>query len=280
MHPRLIATRLMLAFALSGAMTGCAPELGNPWFLALPDVPGDPDATAWPSDQPIGLRHDAGSERDGQLEADAVDASTPEDGRSAPADSPDGRTQDVGPEDAAHAEDAPSLPEDRPQPTDAVDAGHPADAPAAPDVVAAQDAGGPDGAADGSPDVPADTGVDVAADVPSVLVDAGSDAGTEDRPQADVVDVPVSCASGTEHCGATCFDLRTSLENCGVCGRACGAGEVCTEGRCHDIPCGTAQGWYLCSGTCVDVSRNDAHCGRCGSPCGAGFHCRMGLCGG
>jgi hypothetical protein len=292
MRPRLLAARLMLAFALSRAVTGCAPELGNPWLLVAPDVPGDPDAPAWPSDQPVGLRRDAGSDQDGQIEADAADASTPTDGGPGPSDSPEVSVLDVSREDAPLGVDVLPAPEDRSQPADVADVtdvadatdAHDAGAPS-PDVAGPQDAGVRDAPADLSPDAVDAGGAADAPDAPDVTdvrdvgADVGVDAGVEDRPQPDVVDVPVSCGTGTERCGATCADIRTSVEHCGVCGRSCSPGEVCTEGRCHDLPCGTSAGWYLCGSACVDVSRSDDHCGRCRSPCGAGLHCRLGLCG-
>lgn len=40
------------------------------------------------------------------------------------------------------------------------------------------------------------------------------------------------CAAGLEKCGAECLDLLTDVDNCGACGNACDAGNVCDGGVC------------------------------------------------
>ena len=50
-------------------------------------------------------------------------------------------------------------------------------------------------------------------------------------------------------------DTRTSLQNCGACGRACGAAQTCAGGTCVCL-IGT-----LCSGRCVDVLSDPLNCG-------------------
>jgi sulfatase modifying factor 1 len=39
------------------------------------------------------------------------------------------------------------------------------------------------------------------------------------------------CPSGLSECGGVCLSLATK-ENCGVCGRVCGSGQVCVAGNC------------------------------------------------
>lgn len=81
------------------------------------------------------------------------------------------------------------------------------------------------------------------------------------------------CAAGApreEQCDSTdddcdgktdeTFDLPNSEQNCGRCGRACGAGQTC------------------CDGSCVNLSENEDHCGVCGNACGAGLGCCGGTC--
>jgi hypothetical protein len=79
-----------------------------------------------------------------------------------------------------------------------------------------------------------------------------------------------------------CFNLSTSLENCGVCGIACidfAAGQRCIGGKCvcggqdaHKISCGdSAQ-------SCHDPMTSVRHCGRCDNACGDGERCVQGEC--
>ncbi|NOU27285.1 MAG: hypothetical protein HOO96_05190 [Polyangiaceae bacterium] len=57
------------------------------------------------------------------------------------------------------------------------------------------------------------------------------DAGT---PAGDAAVLPDggACPGVTTLCGAACFDLQTSGENCGACGHSCG-GATCGGGRCE-----------------------------------------------
>ncbi len=70
-----------------------------------------------------------------------------------------------------------------------------------------------------------------------------------------------------------CTDLQTDAMNCGRCGTVCGAGAVCTAGRCQCAP-----GHLLCSGRCVDVTSDPDNCGSCGSLCGMGGVCAGSRC--
>lgn len=40
------------------------------------------------------------------------------------------------------------------------------------------------------------------------------------------------CPSGKTQCGGACVDTQTDANNCGGCGRVCGAGQRCTAGAC------------------------------------------------
>ncbi|HEY6005574.1 MAG TPA: hypothetical protein VIV57_22020 [Anaeromyxobacter sp.] len=66
------------------------------------------------------------------------------------------------------------------------------------------------------------------------------------------------CASDEALCGLTCSTLATDRANCGACGHACEAGQVCTSGECVF---GTAQ-----------------NCGALGRTCESGERCVSGDC--
>jgi hypothetical protein len=106
----------------------------------------------------------------------------------------------------------------------------------------------------------------------------------------------VSCGTGTTQCGAACVSTSVDDENCGVCGRACGATEGCGGGRClpencSEADCATDQ---VCANAsvcqqkaCVGVTCaatetcSDGRCvtRECGArTCGAGFVCRNNAC--
>lgn len=126
----------------------------------------------------------------------------------------------------------------------------------------------------------------------AVIPDAGSptdappvtDSGSgRDVPRAvdvpPVVDVP-ACPSGASLCAGRCTSTRTDPAHCGACGRACAAGEACTDGTCA-VPCaGTTT---RCETACVDLARDLANCGSCGHRCeaapGATAACNAGRCG-
>ncbi|MBE2249327.1 MAG: hypothetical protein IAE78_07235 [Myxococcus sp.] len=90
--------------------------------------------------------------------------------------------------------------------------------------------------------------------------------------------------------GASCSDLRNSTQHCGACGRACRAGEFCSNGACRPTPTctltndGTAcplspgQPGLCCGGACVDALSSATNCGQCNAGCGAGASCRNGQC--
>lgn len=63
-------------------------------------------------------------------------------------------------------------------------------------------------------------------------------------------DLGPTCGTGQTVCGARCADLMEYCGNCGMCGHACGAGEVCAMGACA-TSCPAAQ--MACGGLCVSV---------------------------
>jgi hypothetical protein len=83
------------------------------------------------------------------------------------------------------------------------------------------------------------------------------------------------CAGGSELCGNTCVDVSSDRANCGACGSACGAGEVCVDGACG-VGCPASQ--VLCGGACIDTTTDRRHCGACDAACADGEICVGGSC--
>ena len=84
-----------------------------------------------------------------------------------------------------------------------------------------------------------------------------------------------SCGSGSMLCGSSCVALATDNANCGACGKACKAGEVCSQGACATT-CG--GGTSQCGSTCNDTQVDPNNCGACGTKCVAGQVCSSGKC--
>lgn len=105
--------------------------------------------------------------------------------------------------------------------------------------------------------------------VPSTTTN-GADGG------ATVTDAGSSCSAPQTQCGASCVDTKTDTSNCGGCGKACVAGQVCSAGTCA-LAC--AGGATKCDGSCVDTKVDPNNCGACGTKCGPGLVCSNGQCG-
>ncbi len=93
---------------------------------------------------------------------------------------------------------------------------------------------------------------------------------TTDSTKAEAV-----CGNGFAKCGDACVDTTLDVANCGACGTACAAGELCSAGVCGlDCLGGTTK----CDATCVDTMLDVANCGACGTKCAAGEVCSKGAC--
>src|SRR5439155_626314 len=84
---------------------------------------------------------------------------------------------------------------------------------------------------------------------------------------------PMGCPSGYTQCGADCFALKRDPTNCGACGKACKAGEVCVQGGCA-LQC--AGGATKCGNFCVSTKSDPENCGMCGQKCPTGQVCSLG----
>lgn len=78
----------------------------------------------------------------------------------------------------------------------------------------------------------------------------------------------VVCREGTSRCADGCADLTSDHRNCGACGVACQAGEVCQNSACQ-----CQAGAVLCNGACVVLASDSANCGTCGNACGTDKVC-------
>ncbi len=90
--------------------------------------------------------------------------------------------------------------------------------------------------------------------------DAGRDAG---------------CPSGETACGTGCTNPSTDPMNCGACGTACAAEQICSGGQCVCPAGGT-----FCRGGCTSLLTDDQNCGACDRACAAGIPCEAGACAG
>ncbi|MBI4704955.1 MAG: hypothetical protein HY744_27940, partial [Deltaproteobacteria bacterium] len=84
------------------------------------------------------------------------------------------------------------------------------------------------------------------------------------------------CVGGTTKCANVCVDTKCDPANCGGCGKACGQGEVCSNGACG-LVCG--GGATKCGNVCVDTKTDPANCGSCGKACAKDEVCVNSACG-
>ncbi len=100
----------------------------------------------------------------------------------------------------------------------------------------------------------------------------------------------LACAAGFADCDHAAangceVDASTDRNNCGGCGVACGADQVCAAGACTAVTCTgtTADCNHLASDLCeVDLGADVANCGGCGVACSfphAAPQCTAGACG-
>jgi hypothetical protein len=103
------------------------------------------------------------------------------------------------------------------------------------------------------------TGADSGFHVP----DARDDSGGGDVADEGGTDT-ATCPTGQLRCGADCIDPLTDTRNCGGCGNACGASEVCSGGVCAGD---CTPPLTLCGSLCVDLASSADNCGTCGNAC-------------
>ncbi|MBI4704714.1 MAG: hypothetical protein HY744_26730 [Deltaproteobacteria bacterium] len=84
------------------------------------------------------------------------------------------------------------------------------------------------------------------------------------------------CAAPLTKCAGKCVVADLDPENCGGCGVACEAGEVCSAGKCG-VEC--LGGTTKCGKQCVSTDLDPQNCGGCNSACGVGQVCSGGQCG-
>lgn len=98
-------------------------------------------------------------------------------------------------------------------------------------------------------------------------------------------DQGIVCRAGTNRCGTGCADYTSDRRNCGGCGQACAAGQVCiatgSDGGVGSGPvgrCDCQAGTELCDGRCVATASDPTSCGACGRACAANQVCEQGQC--
>ena len=88
--------------------------------------------------------------------------------------------------------------------------------------------------------------------------------------------VTAVCGQDLLTCSGVCTATSSDAHNCGACGHACAATEICTGGHC-ELPACQAD-LVRCSGVCVDVGTDEANCGGCGHGCAGAESCIAGKC--
>ena len=88
----------------------------------------------------------------------------------------------------------------------------------------------------------------------------------------------INCGTGSTQCGDTCTVIARDTQNCGACGKACAASELCSAGTCVPAAGGCTMGTTKCGNECVDTKSDDRNCGMCGTKCGTNKVCSMGAC--
>ena len=127
--------------------------------------------------------------------------------------------------------------------------------------------------ASGCEDEPAPSTVDSAVEVDG----SGGDGPGVDSPAGDAS----LCGPGTTLCGGVCLSTNSDNKNCGACGNACKAGQVCAAGKCA-LACPSGQ--QKCGGGdvgapyCAKLQTDYQNCGACGKTCSAGQVCSSGAC--
>jgi hypothetical protein len=105
-----------------------------------------------------------------------------------------------------------------------------------------------------------------------------ADSGVDEDDTLPPLGADAQCLRWETQCGSECVDRQTDTQNCGQCGRACDAGQLCSEGACVDE---CPDGYERCGDGCVDLDNSEEHCGSCDNRClnaGAEGYCGMGEC--
>ena len=92
------------------------------------------------------------------------------------------------------------------------------------------------------------------------------------------------CPEPLAECAGFCVDTASDAANCGGCGIACDAGEVCDGSGACAVSC--QRGFALCGGTCIDPMTSQTFCGasgdceggNAGAACAPGEVCAGGSC--
>jgi hypothetical protein len=87
----------------------------------------------------------------------------------------------------------------------------------------------------------------------------------------------LSCPAGQNTCASGCSDPNFDDSNCGACGTACTAGQVCQLGTCQACLTVTGVDITACGGQCVDLDNDVNNCGTCGKACTTNS-CQAGVC--
>ncbi len=80
-----------------------------------------------------------------------------------------------------------------------------------------------------------------------------------------------ACSAGWGDCTAAVVGCETPLgttANCGACGNACAAGQICDEGTCKAGGCPFPR--VSCGGACRDLGTSPVACGECTTTCPTG----------
>lgn len=104
----------------------------------------------------------------------------------------------------------------------------------------------------------------------------GAEATTSTTASTTASSMSDGCDRGLVRCGGACLDIASNDANCGACGSACAAEEVCAHRACNpqEIYCSDAGGFgIVCGGQCVLQHESLDHCGGCDQPCPATSYC-------
>ena len=101
----------------------------------------------------------------------------------------------------------------------------------------------------------------------TLFLDGSSDGSAEDAGDP--------CPIYQRLCAGACISTIIDPHNCGGCGVACAAPQVCSGGACSAT---CLPGLSACSQSCVDTLTDDGNCGTCGVVCPAGKGCANGTC--